>query len=121
MKNIMFDFYDSVNDIEFCLRFLVSYIGNIGLDDLSFKNNLIVLSLEEILNINIYNKFYSYSYVIISKFLKILKNDEELIDEFFILKNKYDFRLYNNYIIFEDVRKFFKKLEEKGLKFNNKI
>jgi hypothetical protein len=48
--------------------------------------------------------------MLLDLFNKFNKNNE-LVDEFFLLKNKYDFVLYKDYTKEEDVSKFLLKLK----------
>jgi hypothetical protein len=107
-----FKYYESYNDEHFILWILNEIIvEECGDNKEEFKDNLNNLSFDLLFEQRFDLRFHLLQYnMLLDLFNKFNKNNE-LVDEFFLLKNKYDFVLYKDYTKEEDVSKFLLKLK----------
>ena len=111
MKNVMWFYYNTHNDEDFILKYIHTYIIGSEISNEKWEEKqLLVISIEEIINDETSNKIYEEFYYSIYNVLAILKMSEKLRRDFFIIRKKYNLSSDQNYTDKPDVIQFFEKL-----------
>jgi hypothetical protein len=107
-----FKYYDINNDEHFIL-FIFSEIIVEGCGDNKeeFKDNLNNLEFDYVIGFRFDKRFHLSQYNMMLNLVNKFKENNKLVDEFFVLKNKYNFDFFKDYTKEEDVSKFLLKLK----------
>lgn len=103
-------YYSYETDDQFILNFLVELIDTLGYEEFLkfYKKN----DIEKIVNDEIDLRFYKKINRTVYKYLYNFLDNEELIKEFYVLKEKYPFELLGNFTEEKDVKAFLDKINK---------